>query len=148
MYQQILVPVDLNEESSWRIALPRAIEYAKAFGASLHILAVIPSFGSPLVTGYFPKDFEDKARAETERQLQDLISAEIPAELSVDTDVASGTVYQRILETAVLRLVGEGHEYRGNFFRGILRRVIAEETQKPHTYDETRTDSDFEELYG
>lgn len=63
-------------------------------------------------------------------------------------DITDWEERKRILETAVLRLVGEGHEYRGNFFRGILRRVIAEETQKPHTYDETRTDSDFEELYG
>ena len=43
MYKDILLAVDLNEESSWRNALPTSIEYCRAFDATLHIIAVAPS---------------------------------------------------------------------------------------------------------
>ncbi|HIC28262.1 MAG TPA: universal stress protein, partial [Rhodospirillales bacterium] len=37
MYSRILLTVDLNEEASWKKALPTAVEYAKVFGADLHV---------------------------------------------------------------------------------------------------------------
>ncbi len=101
MYTQILLPIDLGEDSSWRKALPAAVACCKAFGAALHIVTVMPDLKMPLVASYFPKDFEDKARAETEKQLQDLVARHVPSELSPTHEVLSGgTIYQRILEAA------------------------------------------------
>ena len=35
MYKKILLTLDLNEDASWKKALPTAVEYAKAFGAEV-----------------------------------------------------------------------------------------------------------------
>ena len=61
MFQNILLPVDLNQESSWQKALPTAVEYCNAFGATLHVMNVVPDFGSALVGSYFPEGFEKKS---------------------------------------------------------------------------------------
>ncbi len=64
MYQKILLPVDLNEESSWKKALPVAATLCQTFGASLHLVSVLPEFKMPMVGAYFPKDFSQKAHEE------------------------------------------------------------------------------------
>ncbi len=42
MYSRILVPVDLEEPSSWRKAVPTAMAMAKAFDASVTLCTVVP----------------------------------------------------------------------------------------------------------
>lgn len=101
MYSNILVPVDLNEESSWVKALPVAAEYCKAFTAHLHVLTVVPDLRKTLETQlYFPPDFEEKAQAQAERQLQALIKKQVPKDVPVEHSVAIGTIYDEIVKTA------------------------------------------------
>ena len=59
MFKKILLPVDLQEESSWQNALPVALRMAKDDGAELHILTVVPPLPGQIY-GYFPEDFEPK----------------------------------------------------------------------------------------
>ncbi len=61
MYKDILLAIDLTDDSSWNKALPTAIEYCQGFGATLHMLSVVPDFGMTVVGQYFPKDFEKQA---------------------------------------------------------------------------------------
>lgn len=42
MYRSILVPVDLEQPSSWEKALPTAVALCQAFGASLTLVTVVP----------------------------------------------------------------------------------------------------------
>lgn len=42
MYSNVLVPVDLDEPSSWRKALPAARKLADSFDASLTLCTVVP----------------------------------------------------------------------------------------------------------
>ncbi len=100
MYDSILLSVDLNEESSWKKALPTAIEYAKAFGAALHVAAILPDFGMPVVGGFFPDDFEEKALAEVEEKLKAFCSDHVPADVKVNHVVRHGRVYEEILKIA------------------------------------------------
>jgi nucleotide-binding universal stress UspA family protein len=51
---KILLPVDLNEESSWDKALPTAVTLCRTFNASLHVVTVLPDYRMPLVGSYFP----------------------------------------------------------------------------------------------
>ena len=60
MYKNVLLPVDLDQESSWRKALPAAIACCTAFGARLHVMTVVPDFGMSIVGSYFPDDFAEK----------------------------------------------------------------------------------------
>ena len=100
MYDNILLTIDLNQESSWDKALPVAIEYCKAFGARLHLMTVIPDFGMPIVAGYFPEDFAKKALAEGKKHLEAFANDKVPGDVSADVIVRQGTVYEVILAVA------------------------------------------------
>jgi nucleotide-binding universal stress UspA family protein len=100
MYQTILLPVDLNEESSWKKALPTALELCRLQGATLHVLTVIPDFGMAIVGSYFPDGYENRALAGADTALKEFITAHIPGDLDVAHDVGHGTVYEEILDTA------------------------------------------------
>jgi nucleotide-binding universal stress UspA family protein len=101
MYSNILVPVDLNEQSSWKRALPVAVEYCKAFAARLHVMTVVPDLRGTLEAQlYFPPDYEEKVQAEAEKQLQALIKKQVPKGVVVQHSVAVGTVYDEIVKAA------------------------------------------------
>lgn len=99
MYKEILLPVDLDQESSWKKALPVAVEYCQIFGARLHLLTVLPSLGSGMLASYFPPDFEEKAVAEAGGRLRALAGS-ISSNIPVDTRVSVGSVYEAILSAA------------------------------------------------
>ncbi len=100
MYKNILVTVDLTDPTSWRKALPAALELCRASGATLHMLSVVPDFGMTVVGQYFPKDFQKKAVEHARQELQDLSAAQVPADVTVKKVVAYGTIYEEILATA------------------------------------------------
>ncbi len=100
MYKDILFPIDLNQESSWQKALPTAVEYCKAFGATLHVLNVVPDFGSALVGSYFPDDFEQKALEAAREQLHDFVRQHVPDGVTVQHIVGHGAVYEEVLRIA------------------------------------------------
>jgi nucleotide-binding universal stress UspA family protein len=97
MYKIILVPIDLDQESSWEKALPIAVEHSKIFGARLHAMTVLPDFGAGVVGSYFPPDFVEKATAEVQQKLEALVRSKVPPDLDVACHVAQGTVYEEIL---------------------------------------------------
>ena len=43
-------------------ALPTAVTLCQTFGATLHVVTVLPEFKMPMVGAYFPKNFSEKAR--------------------------------------------------------------------------------------
>ncbi|MDH3659024.1 MAG: universal stress protein [Alphaproteobacteria bacterium] len=100
MTQHVLLPVDPDENETWRKALPEAVTQARLHGATLHVMTVVPTFGSSIVANYFPKDFEKKAIADAEGQLKALIANQIPADLPHQLIVAHGRVHQEICRVA------------------------------------------------
>ncbi len=100
MTQHVLLPVDPDEKASWERALPEAVAQAQQRGATLHVMTVVPTFGSSIVANYFPKDFEDKAIAEAEQELSSLIKNQLPADLPHQLIVAHGRIHQEIVKTA------------------------------------------------
>ena len=61
MFKAIMVPIDVDEPSSWERALPLAARMAKASAAELHVLNVLPNFGMAIVGTFFPENFEESA---------------------------------------------------------------------------------------
>jgi nucleotide-binding universal stress UspA family protein len=100
MYQNILLTVDLNDEASWAKALPAAIGEAKAPGATLHVVSIVPDFGVSMVGSFFPDDFEEKALAETREKLAAFCAENVPSEIEAKNIVRHGNVYKEILEIA------------------------------------------------
>ena len=100
MYKDILLPIDLNSEESWKKALPRALELAKAFACRLHVMTVVPSVGMSIVGQYLPQDFEKQAVEKTNEQLHLFVSEFVPDDVKVQHVVANGTIYEEILSVA------------------------------------------------
>jgi nucleotide-binding universal stress UspA family protein len=100
MYNDILLPIDLGNESSWKKALPTAVEYCAAFGARLHVLTVVPEFGTPMVAQFFPEGHEEKMRETAKAVLHKFVSDRIPDTVKVQHIVGEGTIYKTIIETA------------------------------------------------
>ena len=101
MFKDILLPIDLNHESSWRSALPVALEHCKAFGSRLHVMTVVPEFGLSLVGSFFPDGFEQQHLDAANKLLHEFVSEHIPAEIDkVQHIVAEGTAYREILHVA------------------------------------------------
>ncbi len=100
MYHDILLTVDLNDEALCAKTLPAAIEQAKASGATLHVVSVVPDFGMPVVGGFFPEDFEEKAVAEVGKRLLAFCDENVSSEIETKSIVRHGNVYESILEVA------------------------------------------------
>ncbi|MDZ7840163.1 MAG: universal stress protein [Gammaproteobacteria bacterium] len=98
MYKEILLSIDLEDANSWRRALPTAVEYAKAFGARIHVISVVPEFG--LVRQFFPDNYEDQLKESVKSKLHEFTAENIPAEISVQHIIAHGTIYQEINKAA------------------------------------------------
>ena len=100
MFENILLSVDLDEESSWKEALPRAIDIAVGENAALHVITVVPTYGMPIVGSFFPEDFEEKALAEAKTQLGAFMAEHIPGDVKAKGHVAHGVIYEEIMHAA------------------------------------------------
>jgi nucleotide-binding universal stress UspA family protein len=75
MFREILLPVDLSDPNISERRLTDAVALAKTSGARLHVLAVVPDFGMPMVAGFFPEDFERQALAAADKELHEIRQA-------------------------------------------------------------------------
>lgn len=100
MYKNILYPVDITEEGSWKESLPIVIEHGRAFNATLHIMTVVSDYGMSLVQQYFPQGSVEKVIEKTQVALHEFVDTHIPEDLKVQHIVAKGSVYECIIKTA------------------------------------------------
>lgn len=100
MAKHVLLPVDPDEKASWKKALPEAIAQATQRGATLHIMTVVPNFGSSIVANYFPKDFSKTATADARQELEALVKNALPTDLPHKLIVAHGRIHQEIVAAA------------------------------------------------
>ena len=104
----ILVPVDLDEESSWRKALPAAVDQARLAGGKVHLIHVVPHIVPGLdwryairgETGgtleYDVKELQEAAR----KRLSELMAQHVPREFRGETLVPHGVTYDEIIQAA------------------------------------------------
>ncbi len=100
--RNIVVLVDLDEESSWRQALPRAIDYAKHAGARLHVLTIVPDemFKMTVVAQMIPEDYEDKLVEDAKQRLAKIVEQQGAGDLDLEPAVRLGSVYKEALRYA------------------------------------------------
>ncbi len=100
--RNIVVLVDLDEESSWRQALPRAIDYAKHAGARLHVLTIVPDemFKMTVVAQMIPEDYEDKLVEDAKQRLAKIVAGQAAEGLEIEPAVRLGSVYKEALRYA------------------------------------------------
>ena len=100
MFKTILVPIDVDQESSWARALPVAEQLAKDYGAELHAIVVVPTMGMSVVGSFFPPDFEEKALSAAQGKLDEVIGKVAKNAGAIKTHVAHGTIYEEVLAAA------------------------------------------------
>lgn len=111
MYKDILLPVDLSQEGSWRKALEVSIELCRAFGSRLHVISVLPGYSTPMLGSFFPEGYEKKHREEVAKQMHQFITEHVPEECKVQVIVAEGPkIYKEIIPAV---LSGTDSESRG-----------------------------------
>ena len=100
MIKNILLPVDLNHPESSTKALAHALDMSKNHDATIHVLTVIPDYGSAWVGSFFPADFSKKAAAETQVALAKYIADNFPPDVKTRAHVLHGTIYKEITAAA------------------------------------------------
>lgn len=100
MYRNILLAVDLNHESSWKTALPAAMEMTRGGGGPLHLMAIAPEFGMALVGGYFPRDFEKGALKHLFEELRKFAETHVDKDIETRLHIGHGTVATEIIRIA------------------------------------------------
>ena len=100
MFKKILIPIDVDQESSWARAVPVAEQLASDYGAELHAIVVVPAMGMSVVGSFFPPDFEEKALATAADKLSEVIGKAAKTAAAVKTHVAHGTIYEEVLSAA------------------------------------------------
>ncbi|MCB2081496.1 MAG: universal stress protein [Hyphomicrobiales bacterium] len=97
MYKNVLFPVDLAHESSWKYALPVTIEHVRAFRSNLHVMTVVPDSGMSIVSQYFSADAVKKVIEKTNENLHAFVKEHIPEDINTHKVVATGNVYESII---------------------------------------------------
>ena len=99
MFKTVLLTIDLNAKASWEMALPQAVELVRSSGGRLHIMSVVPDMGTPLVEGFFPENFEEKAVAAAAKALDLLVRNNVPDDIDVKQHLAFGKIHKKVLKT-------------------------------------------------
>ncbi len=99
MVQNIVLPLDLEHESSWRKALPVAVDFARHSGAQLHVMTVVSDAldKMTIVAQLIPEDHEQKIVDEAKQRLSALLKQHGPNDLEIQQAVRRGGVYPEIL---------------------------------------------------
>ncbi|MDH5771620.1 MAG: universal stress protein [Rhodospirillaceae bacterium] len=100
MFKDVLLAVDLNDESSWNKALPVALDFINASGGTLHVMTVVPNFGMSIVGQFFPKGYEKEVGEKVLVALKEFVKANVPDNIKTQRIVGEGTVYEVILNMA------------------------------------------------
>lgn len=99
MFQRIIVPIDLEEESSWHKVLPVAVDYSRHAEAELHVMTVVPDhmLKMTVVAQLISEGYEQKLMDDAKERLASLIEAKVAGELDVRQAVRRGSVYKEII---------------------------------------------------
>lgn len=99
MIKSILLPIDMQHESSWVRALPMARSILQP-GGELHLLGVVHDVGNAWVASYLPKGYEKKALEDLKAALQAFARDKLPDLPGVQTHVGYGHVAETIIAMA------------------------------------------------
>lgn len=99
LFNTILVPLDLHKKADNDIILTTAVDIAEKYGSKLIFVNVIDvDLDSTLVDRF--NDVKAHYAINAERQLQKLVSGNVPAELNAEFKVVSGRSYSKVVAAA------------------------------------------------
>lgn len=108
MAGKTLVPIDLSDMETSSKVLAAGVGHAKQDGSSLVVMSVVPHMISGVDYRYAirgetggSEEYDVKAIVqETLDRLNEVVSEQLPSDMTAETIVRHGSVYERILEVA------------------------------------------------
>lgn len=100
MFSSILIPIDLDQPSSWEKAVPLAVQMARASGGVVHVTTIVPPYQMAIVGSFFPADHERKALDAAKVKLREIASTFDLNGVEARFHVAHGPIYDEILRCA------------------------------------------------
>ena len=108
MSLKILVPVDLEHESSWKKALPTAVDQARVLGGKVWVMTVVPHIVGGLDWRYAIRGAEHGSikfdikdlTAQAEKRLNDLAGEHMSKDQLGGVIAKHGTIYEEVVDTA------------------------------------------------
>ncbi|SDY74363.1 universal stress protein [Citreimonas salinaria] len=97
MFNTILLPIDLSDETTWAAALPAALRLG-GDDIVLHVATVLPDFGMSVVGSFFREGYEEGALHEMGSHLAAWVDAHVPEGVEVHPHVLHGRVYDEIIK--------------------------------------------------
>ena len=98
MYRNILVPVDLDQPTSWSEAISKASSLAKCFSAKVTICSVVSDLKAIKDGEWLPISVE-QLMFDARARLEGLVAA-VDDDVSYHVEIAAGTIAGGILEIA------------------------------------------------
>ena len=99
MFKSILVPIDIAQPSSWRSALPEAIELARASGGAITVVTVVRDIRAILEGVHFPFQV-DIMMSRAREKLAEVVSAYRAGGSNLEEEVRFGSIGREILYAA------------------------------------------------
>jgi nucleotide-binding universal stress UspA family protein len=100
MFRAILFSIDLSSDASWTKAAPVAVRMAEVEGIPLHVVAVVPDFGTAWVGSFFQEGFESRVLKDAGTALRAWVETHVPPEVEVHPHILHGRVYDEIITAA------------------------------------------------
>ncbi|MEM6385146.1 MAG: universal stress protein [Pseudomonadota bacterium] len=100
MFKHLLLAVDVNAPDSASRSTEAAVSMARAHGAVLHLLNVVPDQGMPIVSASLDKDHTAHMIELAENALKAWAKAHVPEDVDRKLHVAEGTVYDQIIKVS------------------------------------------------
>jgi len=123
MFKDILLPLDLGRSAESEVLFAKAAEVVAASGAKLHVMTVVPDFGMPLVSSFFPAEFEKKALEQARVELHAFVNKQPGGVTAAQHVVGHGSVYKEIIRVAEetncdLIIMGQGEDVESDYLLG------------------------------
>ncbi|EBA10071.1 universal stress protein [Sagittula stellata] len=99
MFDNILLPIDLNHPSSWEKALPMAQKLSGETG-TIHLLGIVHDIGAASIAAFLPADFETKALQKMKSDLDAFIASKLTEGSKALAHVGHGHIPEHILSAA------------------------------------------------
>lgn len=101
MYKNVLVPVSMSaEQGLTERAIKGAVRLSLPTDGILHVVTVIPGYGSPWVASQFPQSAMSDIYDDVYDQLKTLIHPMVPDDVPVRLHMVDGNPYKGILQEA------------------------------------------------
>lgn len=100
MFKTLLLAVDILDPEGAARSTEAAVSMARAEGAVLHILNVVPDSGMAIVGASLSADQMKAARANAQAELEAWAGKTLPGDVDHALHVVEGTVYDQIIRVA------------------------------------------------